>query len=176
MTKKYRVLGLDIATKTGYAFIVGDSLISYGAIQLNPKHDHRKRFKELRKEVLSLISDLKPNVVVLEGVYHDRNVKTTALLNQYRGVVIEAIVNTIRYESVEASKARALVIPAGYKVKAGTKNKAKEETHPKKSAKKLRAYNWAVEEYSLNDFSFEKDNDTTDAIILAKWFLLNYTK
>lgn len=177
----YKILALDVATKTGYAYFHNNELITHGVIELKSKDDHRKRFKDLRKEVKSIIGDLKPNIVILEGVYRDLNVQTTALLNQYRGVVIEALPLAIKYHSVKTTQARAEVIPKNYKPKYKLQNLIDVKNNNlnkglKKKEKKIMAFNWVIEQYNLKDFSFEKDNDITDAIILANWFLNSYNK
>lgn len=155
-----KVLGLDVATKTGFAIIDESGIINSGIIQLNPKVTYRERLKFLREQVLELLINYKPDIVALETVYavkhkKKQNVKTVAVLNWMRGVVMESIPRNSELIDVYATTARKDVIGSG-------------------RATKEDVFNWAVKEYELDDFVFSKHNDVTDAILLARWAMIQH--
>lgn len=186
-----KILGLDVATKTGYCVLYNEDLIDYGIINLQDRVNaeikkktsdkdeqnlilKRRRYKQLRTEIKSIIVEYRPNLIVLESVYHGHNVKTTASLQQLRGVALEAIPINIRTVSVNASSARSLVIPSNYAFNKKLKNYASSNDFPKESIGKMEAFNWAVSEYGLKDFNYSENNDITDAIVLASWCYMQY--
>lgn len=150
-----RVLGLDVATNTGYAILdtESDKLIAYGMIKLKPKHTYRDRFKNFRAEVLDLIDAHKVEAVSLEGVYQGRNAKSTAYLNNLRGIVIELVPPTVDLLSAQVKKARKEALGYG-------------------GISKGEVYSWAISKYKIKD---KVSDDVTDAILLAKWAGLKLT-
>lgn len=186
-----KILALDVATTTGYAVMYNEDIMDYGLIQLQARvnaeiraktsnKDEQKlilkrlRYRQLSTRVKELISDYRPQFVVLEGVFHGHNVKTTAALNQYRGVVLQSIPLNTRCLSADVSNARSLVISDTFLVDKTYPNYASLKKYPKASSKKLKAFNWAVQSYDFTEFDYEKDNDITDAIVLAYWCYLLY--
>ena len=148
-----RVLGLDVATKTGFAVLQDSDIIDTGIIKLNSKHDYRTRLQCLRNSVLKLLEEHNPDVVALEAVYttnnrQRQNVKTVALLNQMRGVVVECIPQDIEVVDVYNRTAKKQVMGSG-------------------SCTKQQVFDWVVKVYKLKEFTFNKHNDITDAVLVA---------
>jgi crossover junction endodeoxyribonuclease RuvC len=152
-----KVLGLDIATCTGFAVITNKKIIEIGKIKIPSKLEYRDRFQLFRSELVKLIDKHKPDAVALEGVYSGKNRKTTAFLNNLRGIAIEAVPKEVFFFSGQVKKVRKAVLDDG--------NLTKEEI-----------FKWAVKKYKLKNLDFKKDNDITDAILLANWGILKLTE
>ncbi|MFH0827030.1 MAG: crossover junction endodeoxyribonuclease RuvC [Candidatus Omnitrophota bacterium] len=108
------ILGIDPAlTVTGYGVIqVGTkvSLVEAGIIVTSPKEKLTGRLSKIYRGVSKLISDTKPDVVVLEKLYaHYRHPMTVYLLGQARGVIVLACAtkNTslVEYAATRVKKA-----------------------------------------------------------------------
>lgn len=143
-----RVLGLDIATSTGFGLLDDDSLLAYGLLVIPSKATHRERFKIFRKELIKLYKISKPDLVVIEDTFVKKNVAVTSYLNQLRGIAIESIPVKSDFYSLKTSQARASL------------GKGKKYT-------KEDVFNCMVTKYKLKGFVFEEHNDITDAILLA---------
>lgn len=142
-----KVLGLDCATRTGFALLDDSGIIDYGKIELNPKDPHLIRFVYFRKEIKKLVEKLCPDVVVIEDTYA-RNASTAAYLNRLCGIVIGVVPKSVTILIGRVSTMRSQVVG----------KQSKEDV-----------FNWAVSKYELSEFVFKKDNDITDAILLAFW-------
>lgn len=87
------ILGVDPAlTVTGYGVIevrIGIlSLLEGGIISTSPKEILPQRLDRIYRAIVKLISDTKPDVLVLEKLYvHYRHPTTAYLLGQARGVI-----------------------------------------------------------------------------------------
>lgn len=160
-----KILGLDIATSTGYALIEKGKVIDYGIIKLKQKDDHRKRLQQLRREVVELLMKHNPEIVALETIYVSNmrvkggrgNPKTAALLNRMRGVVMECVPQEVKLIDVVNKTAKKDVIGRG-------------------NCKKEDVFEWAIDYYPINGLKFKKHNDITDAILLATWAEENTNK
>jgi len=148
------ILGLDLSIAcTGWSIVDGTVVLAYGKIvtkNLKTKNI-QQRLKYITLEINSIVREFSPSMVVIEDVYHGVNVKTVAILNRLNGAVVATIPDNIRVEVVNASHARMIVLGKGKK-------------HDKKEI-----FTWAVKKYKLRKFKFDKDNDITDAILLAEW-------
>ena len=153
-----KVLGLDIATCTGYSVVEGKKVTNKGIILLNSKLPYKPRFKQFRKELVKLLREHKPDAVVLEGVYSGRNVSTSAYLNNLRGIAIEVIPLYSEFLSAQVKKVRSEVM--------GNGNSTKEDV-----------FQWVCKKYKIKDLQIkrDKDKDITDSILLATWGLLKLT-
>lgn len=86
-------MGIDPAlTVTGYGFIDAKknklSLIEAGIIKTLPQENISGRLNKIYSAIFKLISDTKPDVMVLEKLYaHYRHPTTAYLLGQARGVI-----------------------------------------------------------------------------------------
>ncbi|MDD5653749.1 MAG: crossover junction endodeoxyribonuclease RuvC [Candidatus Omnitrophica bacterium] len=88
-----RILGIDPALSiTGYGAIEtskkGFALLEAGIIRTSAKDEHALRLDKIYREVMLLISDTKPQVIVLEKIFaHYRHPTTSYILGQARGVI-----------------------------------------------------------------------------------------
>jgi crossover junction endodeoxyribonuclease RuvC len=109
------VLGVDPAlTITGYGVIEVKknclSLVEAGIVSTSSKEILPRRLEKIYRAVVKLISDTKPDVLVLEKLYvHYRHPTTAYLLGQARGVICMACAtkNTplVEYAATRVKKA-----------------------------------------------------------------------
>jgi crossover junction endodeoxyribonuclease RuvC len=145
------ILGLDIATTTGYGIISGNKVIAYGKISLKDYKEYRERFKHFRVEVSKLIKKYKPKVVVIEQTYVGANPKTTAYLNMLRGICIELVPKKSSIISETVTSIRKQVMGSG------------------KKHSKLDVFCYVTVRYRLEGLSRTKDLDISDALLLCDW-------
>ena len=80
---KQKILAIDPGTKhMGYAFLDKGKLLYYGVKVIEKKKSPHETLKAGRKAVLSLINDLKPNVLVVEKAFVSNN-RSASLLNVF---------------------------------------------------------------------------------------------
>jgi Holliday junction resolvasome RuvABC endonuclease subunit len=151
------VIGLDIATVTGYAVLTEEGIIEYGTIEVNSGDPYKRRFKDFRKQLVSLIRTHKPKAITLEGVYTGKNPKISAYLNNLRGIAIETVPVKSKFLSGAVKSVRLDVLGSG-------------------AASKNDVFTWAESTYKLKGLNVKKDHDITDAILLAHWGLLTLTR
>lgn len=148
-----KVLGLDIATRTGFALLEDSVLTKFGWIKLERINTYRERFRSFRKGLLEVLESVRPDIVVIEETYVGRNVKTTAYLNMLRGICIESVPDVVKLFTSHVSSMRAEILGRGCK-------------HDKKEV-----YSYCVSRFKLKSFTYKGHNDITDAILLALWGL-----
>jgi Holliday junction resolvasome RuvABC endonuclease subunit len=148
------ILGLDIATTTGFSVLENDRIIEYGTIKLKSKLEHRFRFKDFREALLSILTTYKPDIVIIEATYSGRNRKTTAYLNMLRGIALECIPESSELITIAVSSARMDILGEG------------------KKHDKLEVFHWIVNKFNLKNFVFKKHNDITDSILISFWAFL----
>lgn len=160
-----RVLGLDLATRTGYAVIEdGYNLVDCGSWQtrLKKKEDsHRKRFQVLTNNIEEALQIHKPDVVVIEELHQTRNLNSVKLLGGFYGVTLIAIPDNIPIRMCHQATAK------------------KDVVKPVLGIAKLdkgHVFDWAVEKYELEGFILSSHNDITDAILMADWGVMKLTK
>jgi len=110
-----KILGIDPAlTVTGYGIIDfnkdGLSLLGAGTVTTSVKQTLPQRLNKIHEVISKLISDIKPDVVVLEKLYaHYRHPTTAYILGQARGVIClacaQADVPLIEYQATRVKKA-----------------------------------------------------------------------
>jgi len=147
-----RVLGADIATRSGFAVIEDGKLIYRETYSLREEASHRMRFKDFRSKVLRLLREYKPDAVSFETTYVGVNPKGTAYLNMLRGIFIECSSHRMQLISDTVSKIRKETMGAGKKY---TKLDVMEHV--------IRKYGIAL------DKADKKSEDIADAILLAEW-------
>ncbi len=115
-----RILGIDPAlTVTGYGaidFIKNNlSLIEAGVIITSSKQAMPERLKRIANAVNKLISDINPEVVVLEKLYvHYRHPTTAYVLGQARGVIcLVCAENKIPLAEYAATRVKKAVVGQG---------------------------------------------------------------
>lgn len=81
--KKTKILAIDPGTKEmGVAFLEKGKLIHYGVKSIKKKRSPHETLKEGRKIVTRLISDLKPEILVVEKTFFANN-RNSSLLNVF---------------------------------------------------------------------------------------------
>lgn len=148
-----RILGLDIATVTGYGVIEDEeALVAHGSFKLqldgDPNND-RKQYLNFAKKIKKLISTYKIDVVVLEYVYVGKNPLVSCNLNRLRGVAVVSIPPAVAIVDDYLTTMRKQLLGKG-------KNHGKKEV-----------FNWIKYKYGLINFKITKDHDAADAIFLA---------
>lgn len=141
-----KMLSLDIATTTGWAFVDIHNMeeIKAGVIKLNSKMEFSVRLKDFREKLQRLLITLLPNFVVIEDVFAGNNIPTLKKLSKYAGVAQECCVSTLNIEPY---------IIHNNTVKSYFKIKKKEEL-----------FEVIKEVVDWEDATFKKHNDVTDAI------------
>lgn len=140
-----RVLSLDVANKTGWAFI-SSSLLRYGLIKVDSKLSEAKRLVYFRNELKKLLKKLKPSHIVIEDVYSGKNVNTLKLLAKFGGVAQECCLDI---SGVEPYIMHNRITKSYFKVK---------------NKRELFDFALTVFDWKDNDITFEKYNDIVDAI------------
>jgi crossover junction endodeoxyribonuclease RuvC len=93
-----RILGIDPGLQlTGYGCLdladpvspaADPLLVEGGVIRLNPRHPVPQRLQRLHEELAEIISDLKPQIMVVEQLFsHYKHVRTAIQMGHARGVV-----------------------------------------------------------------------------------------
>ena len=115
-----KILGIDPAlTVTGYGLIdTGKnklSLVEAGVILTSPKQDILKRLNKIYGATAKLISEIKPDVIVLEKLYaHYRHPTTAYLLGQARGVICLACAqNNVLLAEYAATRVKKAIVGHG---------------------------------------------------------------
>ena len=93
-----KVLGIDPGTSvTGYGVVeYGNGtpgfgrLIECGVIRLAKRSPLPRRLAQLHEGIVELIERHRPNTLALEDTFYQKNVRTTLVLGQARGVVLLA--------------------------------------------------------------------------------------
>ena len=144
-----RILSLDIASTTGWAFVCGDAdknSFKFGLIKTKVKDSRAQKLVYFREELLMLLNRFRPTHVVIEGVYAGPNTKTLVLLSKFAGVAEECCLSVMKIE--------AYIIHTST-VKSYFKAKNKEQV-----------FNFIVDifDWDSEKVSFKKCNDITDAL------------
>lgn len=90
-----KALGIDPGiTNTGYGLVVEESgrmsAGSHGAIKTPSRADMSDRLDILYRETTRVIGELEPDVVVVEQLFFNTNLKTAVAVGQARGVILLA--------------------------------------------------------------------------------------
>ena len=145
-----KILALDISTKSTGWFITKRSC---GTIK-PPGDSFNDKLVYFREELLKLLKKYKPDLVVIEDAYYQPrrgSIHTLKALSKFAGVAIEvARSQGCDVEILTATMARKYCCGrSGEKV-------TKEDV-----------FNFFVEKYDLDDWTFNKHNDITDAMALS---------
>jgi crossover junction endodeoxyribonuclease RuvC len=95
-TDSKRILGIDPGTATvGYGALLYTASDTYeylgsGIIQTLPNTSAGQRLSMIRSDLISLIKDYCPDVLVVEALFFFKNAKTVMSVAQARGVILEA--------------------------------------------------------------------------------------
>ncbi len=144
-----KILGLDISTKSTGWFVTKRSC---GVICPPASLSFPDKLVLFRREILKILTKYKPDVVVIEDAYYRPgfgNIHTLKTLVKFAGVAIEVCASLgIRVEIITATQAR--------KYCCGDKK-----------LDKRGVFDYFVRKYELGEWTFEKDNDKTDAMALV---------
>lgn len=144
-----KLLALDISTRSTGWFV---SKRSCGIIAPPKEPPFAERLALFRVEIEHLVLKYKPDVVVIEDTYYRPgfgNIHTLKTLVKFAGVAIEVCgTHKIPVEILTATQARKYCCG------------------PEKLDKRG-VFDYFVRKYELNDWTFNKDNDKTDAMSLA---------
>jgi crossover junction endodeoxyribonuclease RuvC len=115
-----KILGVDPAlTITGYGVIKIEnnkfSLVEAGIITTCSKDSIQIRLEKIFKSLTKLISDTKPDCLVLEKIYaHYRHPATSYILGQARGVIcLAAALNNLPLIEYAATRVKKAVVGKG---------------------------------------------------------------
>jgi crossover junction endodeoxyribonuclease RuvC len=150
-----RILGIDPAlTITGYGLIETRKnklwLVEAGVIKTTPKQSLPERLNKIYSAITKLISDTKPEVLVLEKLYaHYRHPTTAYLLGQARGVIC-LVCSRQKISLVEYAATRVKKAIVGYGL-----------------ASKYQVQRMVVDLLNLDLNHLPKYTDITDALALA---------
>lgn len=158
---KFRVLAIDGALNHS-GWVILDEMISaegeviikaskYGIISPNPKMTLGFKLNYIREELIKMMKQFKPNVVVFEDTYSGRNAMTNARLNNAKGVFIVTVYGLLGDDPVYVSAAVARSC-LGF-------GNNKEDP-----------YEYFSKKLKLTE-TFNQGNDITDAYTLGYWYL-----
>lgn len=87
------ILGIDPGTAiTGFGLIAkqGNHLkrITFGVIRTNPEIGMALRLKQIHHELHTIIEEYRPDVMAVEQLFFNKNVRTALAVGQARGVVL----------------------------------------------------------------------------------------
>ena len=146
-----KILGLDISTKSTGWFIAKRSC---GAIVTDHSASFEEKLVGFRVELDSLLTKYSPDLVVIEDAYYRPgfgSIHTLKALVKFAGVALELCASKgIQTEIITATKARKYCCG-----RSGEKVTKKD------------VFAFFVEKYDLEDWTFNKHNDITDAMALA---------
>jgi len=151
-SKKSIILALDISSiSTGYAVLRNGrwnkSGTSFGHIKIPNDTSLPRRLVVFRNALSKIIKEVKPTSIIIEDVFSGRNAATMKLLARFNGVAVELCRRITKKDPI---------IALAVKVRAGVGcGRSKKE-----------AFDYVQERYNL-DWSFNKMNDITDALVLA---------
>jgi len=146
-----KILGLDVSTRSTGWFIAKRSC---GIISPDPKASFEEKLVVFRIELDYLLSKYNPDLVVIEDAYYRPgfgSIHTLKALVKFAGVAQELCASKgIQVEIITATKARKYCCGrSGEKVT------------------KQDVFDFFVEKYDLDDWTFNKHNDITDAMALS---------
>lgn len=146
-----KILALDVSTKSTGWFITKKSC---GKILPDKALSFGDKLVFFRQELDKLLLKHKPDIIVLEDSYYRPgfgNIHTLKALVKFAGVAIELCASRgIPLEIITASAARKHCC-------------GKQE----EKLGKPEVFKFFVEKYGLTDWTYDKDNDVTDAMALA---------
>ena len=94
-----KVIGIDPGlNNTGYGIVLFNNkkieTIDFGVITSNNKDTLSNRLNMIYEDILSILSNYKPDCMSIEEVFYSNNIKTTMKLGQARGAVLIAAAQT----------------------------------------------------------------------------------
>ena len=84
-----KILAMDQATnRTGVAIIENKDLLSHYVVDKSHIKDVPLRIKEMFIDLVRIINDQQPDILILEGVQRQQNEKTMLMLSQFGGMLV----------------------------------------------------------------------------------------
>lgn len=149
-----KILALDIATTTGWAFIHiknKTAQYKYGTIKVNGK----TRLQEIYKEIKDLIKLYEPNIVLIEDVFFSRNFRSYKILSMLHAAVYLGCIETYLPTILEANA-------SAIRKAIGVKNSERDKIKLIVMKKINKMFGTRI-----------KDNDITDALAIIVAYLNN---
>lgn len=145
-----KILGLDLSTKcSGYGVFEDNKLLSHGVIDLSKNKDTEERSKQMMLEIGKLINKEKPDFLICEETWCQRNVDTTKTLSYLIGATLyQCYLNNIKCEKI---------LPSSWRAKVGLSQGKKKRTELKQEAIKM-----------VKDlYQFDPIEDEAEAILIG---------
>lgn len=152
-----KILSLDTSTKiTGYAVFSNEKLVRYSYIDKSNKKDLTERMAAMTYELVELIKQEAPDVVVVEETVVTRNPQTQRMLTLILGAIFGAcICNNFNYCSIRPTQWR----------------KAIRDDDEKLPRKRDDLKVWSIERVKLLFNVVGIDDNVSDAILIGKAFM-----
>jgi Holliday junction resolvasome RuvABC endonuclease subunit len=106
-----KILSIDQSTqKSGWSIFINGKYKTHGLIDLHKDKDSARRFKEMCMNLNNLIKDNKPDLVVIEDVAAQSNIKTVIILARLQGAIIESCyLHNIEFYLIRPTEWRSLL-------------------------------------------------------------------
>lgn len=115
---KERIIGFDLSSqKTGYAVLLSERtkvILEEVSFITFPKLELKDKMGKLFSEANKLIKRFKPRAIIVESIYYHKNPKTSAVLNQLKGVImLVSSLSKISFYEFPATEIRKAVVGYG---------------------------------------------------------------
>ena len=88
MQKKRIFLGIDIGlANLGFSIINNNNLVSFGVVITKKEEIYNKRLEIIYKKISKIIDFYKPDLIIIENIFHGRNNKTFISISNVQGVL-----------------------------------------------------------------------------------------
>ena len=113
-----RIVGIDPGIRsTGFGVLEKSkilSVLSYGTINPPVQKSMAERLKYLYSDAMEIIEKYKPDLLVIESTFHQKNVKSALILGQAKGSILLAAANSnIPCTEYAPRKVKAAVVGNG---------------------------------------------------------------
>ncbi len=108
------VLGIDPGIeRMGYAILDDTQIISSGLISTEKNMSNHERFYNIFSDLISLINNFKPELIVTETLFFSKNIKTASTISEVRGI-IKLIAAIFKLQYLELSPLQIKMALTGY--------------------------------------------------------------
>lgn len=96
-----KILALDIATTTGWAFLNINKKVhfEYGTIEVTPQN----RLKEIKEEISLIVKKYSPDIILIEDVFFSKNFRSFKILSMLRAAVYLGCIENCSANILEAT-------------------------------------------------------------------------
>jgi Holliday junction resolvasome RuvABC endonuclease subunit len=147
-----KVLGLDISSSCSGFCICEDGYLlkeTIDVIKPPEKIALGEKLVFIEKALTEIINQYKPDEIIMEDIFKGPNMRTFKTLAMCRGVVFKVV-------WALTGKEPLTIMPTEARKALGMKGVKKED-----------AYAWVIKKYKFKGYTFDKDNDRTDSVVLA---------